>query len=437
MIQKLKKIIALDNPFRLFYHFCRAVIATLYYRFPSKGMTIIGVTGTNGKTTTCNIIAKGLKESGKKVFMFSTVNIILGDDEYTNNSKMTSPDVFVLQKLFAEAKKRGCEVAVIETASHGIKMHRVWGIQYDFAVLTNISQDHLDLHKTMKDYVGTKLKLFKNLIIFERKDGVKKTWVINADSDYSEQFLAETYDSLYTYGMSFEANLHPQDIKHGKQFTEFTIDIPGWNMKVQTPLRWMFNIYNLLAAIGVFVGFGMKPGEIENIVQKIETVPGRVEEVKTSDGFSVFIDYAHTPDALENVLSTLKDIDGTKRVITVFGATGDRDTTKRPIMWEVASRLSDVVIVTQDDDYSEKPEKIIKDILPGIERKQGDDFWIIIDRKEAIRTALVMAKSWDVILIAGKGDEHTMVTNRGVIEWHDKTIVQEILKDIDDNKILK
>lgn len=334
--------------------------------------------------------------------MFSTVNIILGDDEYTNNSKMTSPDVFVLQKLLAEAKKRGCEIAVIETASHGIKMHRVWGIQYDFAVLTNISQDHLDLHRTMKDYVNTKLKLFKDLIIKDRKDGVKKTGIINIDSDYKDVFLAETYDSLYTYGMAFEANLHPQNIKNSKNFTQFTLDIPGGSMKVETPLRGVFNIYNLLAAIGVFVGVGMKPQEIERITKLIQTVPGRVEEIKSSDGFSVFIDYAHTPDALENVLGTLKDIEGTKRVITVFGATGDRDTTKRPIMGEVVSRLSDVVIVTQDDDYSEKPEKIIKDILPGIERKQGEDFWIIIDRKEAIRTALVMAQPGDVVLVAGK-----------------------------------
>lgn len=350
---------------------------------------------------------------------------------------MTSPDVFVLQKLFAEAKKRGCTVAVIETASHGIKMHRIWGIDYDIAALTNITQDHLDLHKTMKDYVGTKLKLFKNLIMYERKDGIKKTAVINIDSDYKELFLAETYDSLYTYGMAFESNLHPQNIKNGKDFTFFTLDIPGGKISVKTPLRGMFNIYNLLAAIWVFVALGLKPSEIEAIVTKIETIPWRVEELKSSEGFSVFIDYAHTADALENVLSTLKDIEGTKRVITVFGATGDRDTTKRPIMGEVVSRLSDVVIITQDDDYTEKPEKIIKDILPGIERKQGEDFWIIIDRKEAIRTALVMAKSWDIILIAWKWDEHTMVGNAGVLEWHDKTIVQEILKDIDDNKILK
>jgi len=169
MLQKLKRLIALDNPFRLYYHQIRAIIANMIYKFPSRGMTIIGVTGTNGKTTTSNIIARGLKKTGKKVFLFSTVNIIIGDKEYTNNTKMTSPDVFLLQKLLAEAKALGCEIAVIETSSHSILMHRNYGLDYDIAVLTNITQDHLDLHKTMKNYVATKLKLFKGLIIAKRK----------------------------------------------------------------------------------------------------------------------------------------------------------------------------------------------------------------------------------------------------------------------------
>lgn len=227
MIQQLRALISLDNPFRLFYHFLRAVAANIMYRFPSKGFTIIGVTGTNGKTTTSNIIAKGLKASGRKVFLFSTVNIIVDDEEFTNSSKMTSPDPFLLQKLFYEAKKKGCDIAVVETASHGIKMHRNWGLAYDIAVLTNITQDHLDLHRTMKDYVNTKLKLFKSLITATRKDGIKKTAIINMESDYKELFLAETYDSIYTYGMSNDANLKPQNILSKKDFTEFGLTIPG------------------------------------------------------------------------------------------------------------------------------------------------------------------------------------------------------------------
>lgn len=437
MLQKIKSLIALDNPFRLWYHFFRAVIANIVYGFPSKDMTIIGVTGTNGKTTTSNIIAEGLRASGKKVFMFTTVNIMIWDDVVTNHSKMTSPDAFELQKWLAAAKKEGCEIAVIETASHGIKMHRNWGVNYDICVLTNITQDHLDLHRTMDDYVNTKLKIFARLMYYKRKPGVRKTGVINMDSAYKERFLAETYDSLYTYGNSYDANIKVSDLKNTRETMNFTVNMPWKDIPIKTHLRGNFNVSNILAAIWVFASLGIDRETIADMVAKVKGVPGRMEEVKSKDGFSVFIDYAHTADALENVLGTLGEMKGKGRIITVFGATGDRDTSKRPIMGQVVSNMSDVVIVTQDDDYTENPEKIIKDILPGIDRKQGEDFWIIPDRREAIRTALVMAKKDDLILLAGKGDEHALLTNDGPIEWHEKTIVEQMLKEIDDNSIIQ
>lgn len=399
-------------------------------------MVVIGVTGTNGKTTTCNIIAEGLRASGKKIFMFTTVNIILWDEVYTNTSKMTSPDPFMLQKWLAEAKRQNCEIAIIETASHGIKMHRIWGIDYDVCVLTNITQDHLDLHRTMEDYVQTKLKIFKKLMYYKRKPGIKKTGIINLESKYSELFLAETYDSLYTYGMWHNANIKARDIVNTRDSMNFLVTMPGKNIQIKTQLRWNFNVYNILAAIGVFASLWIEREDIAAAIAQIKTIPGRMEEVKSSDGFSVFIDYAHTADALENVLETLWEMKGSGRIITVFGCTGDRDTSKRPIMWQVVSQLSDVVIVTQDDDYTESPQKIVKDILPGIDRKQGEDFWIIIDRKEAIRTALVMAKAGDIILLAGKWDEHALYTNGWPIEYHEKTLVQQMLKEIEDNIVI-
>jgi UDP-N-acetylmuramoyl-L-alanyl-D-glutamate--2,6-diaminopimelate ligase len=437
MLQKLKSLVALDNPFRLGYHLLRAIIANIRYSFPSKGMTIIGVTGTNWKTTTSNIIAEGLKASGRKVFMFTTVNIMVGDEIFTNHSKMTSPDAFELQKWFSIAKKEGCDIAVIETASHGIKMHRNWGVDYDISVLTNITQDHLDLHRTMDDYVNTKLQIFKKLMYYKRKPGVKKTGIINLDSDYKELFLNETYDSLYTYWMTYEANIKAQDVKNTKTSMNFTINMPGKDVHIKTKLRGNFNVYNILAAVGVFASLGIDRDTIEKIVGDIHVIPGRMEEVKSKDWFSVFIDYAHTADALENVLVTLEEMKGKGRIITVFWCTWDRDVSKRPIMWQVVSRLSDIVIVTQDDDYTENPQKIIKDILPGIDRKQGEGFWIISDRREAIRTALVMAEKDDIILLAGKWDEHALLTNQGAIEWHERTIVEWMLKDIDDNTVLK
>lgn len=437
MLKKIKKLIALDNPLRLGYHFLRAVVANLVYRFPSKGMTIIGVTGTNGKTTTSNIIAQGLKHSGKKVFMFTTVNIILGDKTFLNESKMTSPDAFELQKWFAIAKQEGCEIAVIETASHGIKMHRIWGLDYDISVLTNITQDHLDLHKTMDDYVNTKLEIFKKLMYYERKPWIKKTGIINLESEYADKFLDQTYDSLYTYGFWWSANIKASNIKNLQDSMKFRIDIPGQNMEISTCLRGRFNIANILAAVGVLISLWTEKKLIEEAIWKVRGIPGRMEEVKSMDGFSVFIDYAHTPDALEKVLNTLQEIKGTWKIITVFWACGDRDTTNRPKMGQSVSQNSDVVILTQDDDYTELPQDIIKDVLPGVNRKEWEDFWVIVDREEAIRTALVMAEKWDIVLIAGKGDEHVRVTNNGLVPWHDKTLVEKILKEIDDNAILK
>nr|MDD3720500.1 UDP-N-acetylmuramoyl-L-alanyl-D-glutamate--2,6-diaminopimelate ligase [Candidatus Gracilibacteria bacterium] len=437
MLSNLKKMIALDNPLRLIYHKVRAIIANIVYGFPSKKMIVIGITGTNGKTTTTNIIAKGLRDAGNKVFMFSTINIIMGDEEYVNNSKMTSPDVFMLQKLLKQAKNIGCNIAVIETSSHSILQHRNYGLEYDIAVLTNITQDHLDLHKTMENYVNTKLQLFKNLITYRRKPGIKKVAVINNESDYKDLFIAETYDNLYTYGKDSSSTLKVDNIKHNYENTTFDVKIAGSNFNVETKLRGDFNIYNILASIGVFISFGLKPDQIKKIIKSIEGVAGRMEEIENNNKYKIFVDYAHTPDALIQVLDTIREIEGIKKIITVFGATGDRDKTKRPIMGKIVSDMSDVVILTQDDDYSEKTEKIIKDVLPGIERKEGENFWIITDRREAIRTAILTAGENDAILIAGKGDEHLMMTNEGPVDWHDRDIVEEILNELDEYRVIE
>ncbi len=432
----IKKLIALDNPFRLLYHKIKAIIANFVYGFPSKDMIIIWVTGTNGKTTTCNILWKWLKASWKKIFMFTTVNVIIDDEEFTNNTKMTSPDPFELQRLLKIAKQKGCEIAIIETASHGIKMHRVWGIEYDIAVLTNITQDHLDLHKTMDDYVHTKLLLFSNLIRNKRKKWIKKTGIINTQSQYKELFLDETYDSLFAYWNGDKSNLHASNIQQNINGMTFDVSWAWINMQIQTALIWDFNVQNILAAIWVFISVWLSQNEIKKSLECVSWVPGRMEMVENNEWFKVIVDYAHTQDALENVLTTIKSLEGVNRIITVFWATGDRDKTKRPMMWETVSKYSDIVILTQDDDYSEDTQEIIKDVLPGIGRKQSEDFWVISDRYEAIRTALITAKKDDIILIAGKWDEHVMITNEWPKKWHDKTVVNEILVDLDNHKII-
>lgn len=431
----VKKLVALDNPLRLAYHKIRAIIANFSYWFPSKNMIIIWVTGTNWKTTTSNIIAQWLRAAWKKVFMFTTVNIIIWDKEYVNDTKMTSPDAFLLQRLFKQAKEEWCEIAVIETASHGIKMSRIWWLDYDVAVLTNITQDHLDLHRTMKDYVNTKLSLFKNLITYNRKPGIKKTAVINVWSEYSDLFVAETYDSVYLYGRWNWASLVASNIRIENTYTKFDVKLPWKIITIETKLKWDFNIENILAAIWVFMSFSISGEKIIEVIKTITWVPGRLELIDNELWADIFVDYAHTPDALEKVLTILKDI-GYKKIITVFWATWDRDKIKRPIMWEIVSKYSDIVILTQDDDYTENSESIIKDVLPGINRIEWNDFFVIPSRKEAIELGISSIDSWDALLVAWKWDEHIMITNSWPIEWHDKTIIKQILKDIDDNKII-
>jgi len=425
MLKKVKSLISLDNPLRLLYHKIRAVIANVVYGFPHKDMLIIWVTGTNWKTTTCNIIARWLREAGKKVCMFSTVNIIINDEERTNNTKMTSPDAFALQAFLKEAKDKGCEIAVIETASHWIKMSRIWGLNYDIVALTNITQDHLDLHKTMEDYVATKLEIFKKMMYYKRKKWVKKTAVINIDSEFSELFTSETYDTLFTYGKNYKANFQPKNIKTTIEWTEFSLKIPWDDINIKTKLIWDFNVYNIMCAVWIFTSLWFSRDLIEKAITKTSWVPWRMDLLETNDWFKIYIDYAHTPDALKNVLETLKGLEWVNRIITVFGATGDRDKTKRPIMGQIVSEFSDLVILTEDDNYSEDVHDIMKDVIPWIERKEWEGFWIIPERKEAIMTALVAAKKWDIVLLAGKWDEHKIIRNHWADEWHDKTIMEK------------
>lgn len=435
-MKNLKQLIELDSPIRLVYHKLKAIIAAYYYGFPASNMIVIGITGTNGKTTTTNIVARALREAWEKVFMFSTINYMINWVEYVNNFKMTTPSPFLLNKLLKQARDAWCKYAVIETSSHSLFYSRVWWIDYDIAVLTNITQDHLDLHRTMDNYVKTKLSLFRNLIRSRRKWNIKKTAIINYDSAYKDMFLNETYDALYTYWSDYKVDLKAENIKNNFDGTSFSLKIAGYDMDIKTRLRWDFNVYNLLAAIWVLLSLQIKPETIVKAIANIDFIAWRLEEVENIEWIKIFVDYAHTPDALENVLKTIKNINWIKRLITVFWATWDRDKTKRPIMWKIVSDLSDLVILTQDDDYSEKTEDIINDVKPWIDRKEWEDFWIIPDRENGIRTALVTAEAWDVVLVAGKWDEHLMVTNAWAIPWHDKDVISKILNEIDENKIV-
>jgi len=433
----LRSLVALDSPLRVFYHYLRGVIANLIYDNPARDMIVIGITGTKGKTTVTNLIARGLEHAGKKVFMFSTANYSINGEWAENNLKMTSPSPFVLQRLLKQAKEAWCEYAVIETSSHSIFYNRNYGIDYDVAVLTNIAQDHLDLHHTMDEYVATKARLFKNLVNYRRKPGVKKISVVNLDSDYATRFLGGdiTPDVMYSYGMATNAQIRPQNIRYLREGTEFEIRIPSNTFALKTKLHGAFNISNILAATSVLISQKIDIPTIVEAIQSVEVIPGRLEEIPNNRGFTIFVDYAHTEDSLKNVLETVRAMEGVRKVITVFWATGDRDTTKRPKMGRIADTLSDSIILTDDDTYTENSLKIIKDVSMGIKRKEGEGFWIIPSREDAIRTALVMAEAWDIVLIAGKWAETAQITNRWPISWDDRDVTRKILEEIDGNRI--
>lgn len=433
----LRSLVALDSPLRVFYHYLRGVVANLIYDNPARDMIVIGITGTKGKTTVTNLIARGLEYAGKKVFMFSTANYSINGEWAENNLKMTSPSPFVLQRLLKQAKEAGCEYAVIETSSHSIFYNRNYGIDYDVAVLTNIAQDHLDLHHTMDEYVATKARLFKNLVNYRRKPGVKKISVVNLDSDYATRFLGGdiTPDIMYSYGMAQNAQIRPQNIRYLREGTEFEVRIPSNTFALKTKLHGAFNVSNILAATSVLISQKISISNIVEAIESVNIIPGRLEEISNNLWITVFVDYAHTEDSLKNVLETVRSMEGVRKVITVFGATGDRDTTKRPKMGRIADTLSDSIILTDDDTYTENSLKIIKDVSMGIKRKEGEWFWIVPSREDAIRTALVMAEAWDVVLIAGKGAETAQITNRWPISWDDRDVTRNILEEIDRNRL--
>lgn len=433
MISFLKKIIPLDGTLRITYHYFRGVLAFLLSWNPAKDMIVIGVTGTKWKTTTTNIIARGLEAAGHKVAMFSTANMSIDGKFQENNMKMTTPSPFFLWNFISEAKRSGCKYLVIETSSHALAYHRVYGLRYDVAVLTNIAQDHLDLHKTMQNYVQTKLKLFKNLYKYGIRKWIRKVSVVNIDHSYAQEFLSKEVatDTLYTVWFGRDASVRAENIHYENGVMQFDVKIPSNSFVLQTELYGEFNVSNILTATAVLMSQQVDISTIQRVIADFHTIPGRLEKVKNNRSADIFVDYAHTEDSLKNVLETAKKIQPNGRLIVVFGATGDRDKSKRPKMGSVADSLADIVILTDDDTYTEDSLSIIRMVHEGIQRKEWKNFWIIPSREDAIRTALIMLKPNDILIVAWKWSETKLVTQNGPIDWSDRRIIESILTQID------
>jgi UDP-N-acetylmuramoyl-L-alanyl-D-glutamate--2,6-diaminopimelate ligase len=403
MKELIKKFIP---PFLLnWYHFLLAFWGAVLYGFPSKKLKVIGVTGTNGKTTVVNLATNILETAGFKVASLSSIKFKIGDKEWENTLKMTMPGRFKLQRFLRQAVNTGCQSAVLEVTSEGIKQHRHKFINFEVAVFTNLSPEHIEAHGGFEKYRQTKGKLFQT---------TKNTHIINIDDKNAEYFLQFPAKKKYLYQFKIQNSKCKITIQNSKFSREMN------NFALNLKLLGTFNIFNALAAICVGLSQGINLDICQKALEKVEGIPGRMEEV-ISKPFKVFVDYAFTPKALEKVYQTLKTKSG--KMIAVLGACGGgRDKWKRPVLGEIAARYCDEVIVTNEDPYDEDPMEIIDQVAKGA----GDKAKKILDRREAIREALKLGGSEDVVVITGKGCEPWICVAKGKkIPWDDRKVVRE------------
>ena len=400
------------------------LITPYFYDYPGKRLRMVGVTGTNGKTTTTNIIRLILRKAGHKVGLIGTINIMIEDEETVSHN--TTPDVVDLQKTLYAMVCAGCDYCVMEVSSHALALKRVAGIEYDCAVLTNITQDHLDFHKTMENYRDAKSLLFEHLT-----DGNKtnKNAVFNMDDPSSAIIKARTKARAWTYGKGEENDIHPLRFTVAPKHMQLALATPVGEMDLELKITGEFNVYNVMSAVGAMLAEGISKETIVAVLDGFDGVPGRFQLVEAGQPYTVIVDYAHTPDGLENVLHTARSITRGKLWV-VFGCGGDRDNKKRPIMGGLALELADKVVVTSDNPRTEDPELIIDEIFTALQNvPEGKEVFRLSDRREAINFALAHAAAEDVILIAGKGHENYQILKDRTIHFDDKEVVLEYWSD--------
>ena len=400
------------------------IVTPYFYDYPGKRLRMIGVTGTNGKTTTTNIIRLILRKAGHKVGLIGTINIMIEDEETVSHN--TTPDVVDLQKTLYAMVCAGCDYCVMEVSSHALALKRVAGIEYDCAVLTNITQDHLDFHKTMENYRDAKSLLFEHLT-----DGAKpnKNAVFNMDDASSAIIKARTKAKSWTYGKGRENDIYPLSFTVAPKHMQLALATPAGEMDLELKITGEFNVYNVMSAVGAMLAEGISKEIIISVLDGFDGVPGRFQLVEAGQPYTVIVDYAHTPDGLENVLNTARCITRGKLWV-VFGCGGDRDNKKRPIMGGLALNLADKVVVTSDNPRTEEPELIIDEIFTALQNVPADkEVFRLSDRREAIHFALAKAAAEDVILIAGKGHENYQILKDRTIHFDDKEVVLEYWSD--------
>ena len=473
MFYKLKSVLRKVVPYKfiLLTHKARAFLAAVVYRFPGKKLRVIGVAGTKGKTTTVNMIAKILEENGNKVAMLSTANFQIGDRKWLNDVKLTTTSPFYFQKFLKKAVKEKCNYAVVEISSHGLVQYRHWGVSYKTVALTNMMSDHLDYHKTYANYKNSHNALItrdlENFIINYDDDDLK-SFLDKHTSSPSQEGSYERISKPYVFSLKGyqeikDVNLvKAESIILNERGSEFTIffsprrslsaedcdeqvrdslqssaerlqrgGILGDKKEnIKLPLIGEFNIYNSLAAASVGLAEKIDLNIIKKAFESMRNIPGRLEKIDEGQDFEVIVDYAHSPDSLKSVYKTVKPYIKNK-LIVVLGGTGDRDKTYRAKGGALADEYADIVIITNEDPYSEDPEKIIDQVMSGIKNKTlGENLFRISDRKEAIKKAIILAKNGDLVLITGKGAEQFMICGEQKIPWDDRKIAREAIRNL-------
>lgn len=386
------------------YHLPKAVFWALYYRLPGKKLTVIGVTGTDGKTTTSSLIWHILTSAGKKTGLVTSINAKIGSQEEDTGFHVTTPDPKKLQQFLSKMVQQKTKYAVIEATSHGLDQYRLLGANFYLGVITNITPEHLDYHQTLSAYAKAKAKLFRQT----------KIAVLNRDDDwfsFLKSRAQKNHNRIITYGIKHQADVTPKTFPH------------------HCPLPGVYNQYNCLAAIAAAQALGITDSQIKKALKSFSPPKGRLEPINLGQNFKVFIDFAHTPNALKSVLEELrKQLENDHKLIAVFGCAGLRDYQKRPVMGKIASQLADLTVITSEDPRTEDPNQIAQEILAGFSPKANKK--IILDRAKAIEFAIKEAKKGDIVVILGKGHEQSMCFGKTEYPWSDHEEVKKALRQI-------
>lgn len=422
----IRRKISPSNPLLLAYHRAIGIAAAIRYGFPGNKIKIIAITGTKGKSTTTHMLANILSAAGHKVGVASTIHFQIGDRIWMNTTKQTTQGRFALQRLLREMVDERCDFAILEVTSHALVQSRIWGINVDIAILTNIQNDHLEYHGGFENYMHAKGLLFAGLARSERKGGLLKTAILPAEDPNLAYFENFPIDRKMLYGLS-KGMITALDIVPSSDSSRFTLKVPNGEVSINLALPGEFNVHNALAAISAALAAGVKLQAIKKGLENELIIPGRLEPVRAGQNFSVIVDYAHTTESLEALLKLFKSL--TKGTLwLVFGATGGgRDKSKRAEMGEVADRYADEIIVTDDDPYTEDRMVIIDALAAGMKRSEGEHLWKIRDRRQAMRLALSLAKEGDTVVIAGKGCEPIQIIGEERIPWDDRLVAREIM----------